>query len=61
MTALPDLRLKDMAHAKAVIRELYEDRTKLVAELKRLCSEIPRQLGSNKPMTNDLLRSLGEE
>mgnify|MGYP001590545917 CR=1 FL=1 len=33
---------------------------KLIAELKRLCIEIPKQLGSNQPMTNALLRELGE-
>ena len=34
---------------------------RLVAELKRLCVEIPRMLGSNQTMKNDLLRELGEE
>jgi hypothetical protein len=34
---------------------------KLVAELRRLCVEIPKQLGSDQPMTNALLRELGEE
>lgn len=33
---------------------------RLVAELKRLCVEIPAQLGG-KPMTNNLLRELGEQ
>ena len=33
---------------------------RLVAELKRLCVEIPRQLGSDTPFSNDLLRELGE-
>lgn len=33
---------------------------KLVAELKRICVEVPRQLGSDLPWTNDLLRELGE-
>lgn len=34
---------------------------RLVEELQRLCVEIPKQLGSNKPMSNGLLRELGEQ
>jgi hypothetical protein len=34
---------------------------KLVEEIKRLCAEIPQVLGSDKPMSNSLLRELGEE
>ena len=34
---------------------------RLVAELKRLCRDIPKQLGSNIPFDNDLLRELEEE
>lgn len=33
---------------------------RLVAELKRLCTEIPAQLGA-PPMRNNLLRELGED
>lgn len=34
---------------------------RLVAELQRLCVAIPKQLGSNKPMSNALLHELGEQ
>lgn len=33
---------------------------RLVAELKRLCVEIPKQFGDGKPFDNALLRELGE-
>jgi hypothetical protein len=34
---------------------------RLVAELQRLCKELPALLGESKPMPNNLLRELGEE
>ena len=39
----------------------YDAYPLLVAELKRLCVEIPKLLGSATPMKNDLLRALGED
>jgi hypothetical protein len=38
--------------------QLRADRAALIAELKRLCIEIPRQLGSNVPMKNALLAKI---
>lgn len=42
-------------------KQLLIERAELVAEIKRLCIEIPKLLGSNVPMKNDLLRKLGEQ